>query len=95
VYKGIWQGTTEVALKQLTASESAALLNEIKLLKGLNHPNIVRYFGVYKSPEGNMFVMMEFMSQGDVGTLLRMNKDTYQLVDLLSMYVAALHHITF
>jgi serine/threonine protein kinase len=95
VYKGIWQGTTEVALKQLTASESAALLNEIKLLKGLNHPNIVRYFGVYKSPEGNMFVMMEFMSQGDVGTLLRMNKDTYQLVDLLSMYVVALHHITF
>jgi serine/threonine protein kinase len=95
VYKGIWQGTTEVALKQLTASESAALLNEIKLLKGLNHPNIVRYFGVYKSPEGNMFVMMEFMSQGDVSTLLRMNQDTYQLVDLLSMYVNALHHITF
>jgi serine/threonine protein kinase len=86
VYKGIWQGTTEVALKQLTTSESAALLNEIKLLKGLNHPNIVRYYGVYKSPE-NTFVMMEFMAQGDVGTLLRMNKNTYQLVDLLSMYV--------
>jgi serine/threonine protein kinase len=85
VYKGIWQGTTEVALKQLTASESAALLNEIKLLKGLNHPNIVRYFGVYKSPENEMFVMMEFMAQGDVGTLLRKNKDDYQLADLLSM----------
>jgi serine/threonine protein kinase len=85
VYKGTWQGTTEVALKQLTTSESAALLNEIHLLKGLNHPNIVRYFGVYKSPENNMFVMMEFMAQGDVSSLLRTNKDTYHLVDLLSM----------
>jgi serine/threonine protein kinase len=85
VYKGIWQETTEVALKQLTTSESAALLNEIKLLKGLNHPNIVRYFGVYKSPEGNMFVMMEYMAQGDVSTLLRINRKTYHLVDLLSM----------
>jgi serine/threonine protein kinase len=87
VYKGIWQGTTEVALKQLTASESTALLNEIKLLKGLNHPNIVRYFGVYKSPENVSFVMMEFMAQGDVSTLLRMNKNNYQLADLLSMFV--------
>jgi serine/threonine protein kinase len=85
VYKGVWQGTTEVALKQLTASESAALLNEIKLLKGLNHPNIVRYFGVYKSPDADTFVMMEFMAQGDVGTLLRTNKDSYHLADLLSM----------
>jgi serine/threonine protein kinase len=84
VYKGIWQGATEVALKQLSTSESDAL-NEIKLLKELNHPNIVRYFGVYKSPEDNMFVMMEFMALGDVSTLLRTNKDTYHLVDLLSM----------
>jgi serine/threonine protein kinase len=84
VYKGAWQGTTEVALKQLSTSESASLLNEIKLLKELNHPNIVRYYGVYKSPQ-SMFVMMEFMAQGDVSTLLRMNKSTYKLVDLLSM----------
>jgi serine/threonine protein kinase len=84
VYKGIWQGTTEVALKQLSASESTSLLNEIKLLKGLNHPNIVRYFGVYKSPK-NMFVMMEYMAQGDVSTLLRINKTAYKLLDLLSM----------
>jgi serine/threonine protein kinase len=73
-----------VALKQLKTSESAAILNEIKLLKGLNHPNIVRYFGVYKSSE-DMFVMMEYMAQGDVSTLLRINKNTYHLVDLLSM----------
>jgi serine/threonine protein kinase len=86
VYKGIWQGA-EVALKQLSTSESAAVVNEIKLLKTLNHPNIVRYFGVYKSPENNLFVMMEFMAQGDVSTLLRKSKNSYNLVDLLSMYV--------
>jgi serine/threonine protein kinase len=85
VYKGTWQGLTEVALKQLTNSESTALLNEIKLLKDLNHPNIVRYFGVYKSPENTTFVVMEFMSQGDVSTLLQINKDTYRVADLLSM----------
>jgi serine/threonine protein kinase len=85
VYKGTWQGTTDVALKQLSTSESDSLLNEIKLLKGLNHPNIVRYFGVYKSPENKLFVMMEFMAQGDVSTLLRINKRTYHLGDLLSM----------
>jgi serine/threonine protein kinase len=85
VYKGTWQGLTEVALKQLTNSESTALLNEINLLKDLNHPNIVRYFGVYKSPENNTFVVMEFMLQGDVSTLLQTNKDTYRVADLLSM----------
>jgi serine/threonine protein kinase len=93
VYKGIWQGITEVALKQLTTSESEALLNEIKLLKEFNHPNIVRYFGVYKSPK-NMFVMMEYMAQGDVSTLLQNNKQTYQIIDLLSMYATILYYLS-
>jgi serine/threonine protein kinase len=43
VYRGIWHGTTETALKKLKNSrDSAKFEREAKLLQSLRHPNIVQ-----------------------------------------------------
>ena len=43
VYRGIWRGTTPVALKSLLDDRDVEeFLNEASVLKSLNHPNIVK-----------------------------------------------------
>lgn len=47
VWKGTWQGKA-VALKQLGDGEIEGLGKEGENLKKLNHPNIVKFWGIYK-----------------------------------------------
>lgn len=51
VYRGTWQGSTDVALKKLKDSEHLQdFLREATALLSLNHPNIVRFLGLYSGP---------------------------------------------
>ncbi|KAI9237137.1 MAG: hypothetical protein BYD32DRAFT_443559 [Podila humilis] len=60
-FGSVWRGlnldtATTVAVKQINLSdiptaELANIMMEIDLLKNLNHPNIVKYFGFEKSPQ--------------------------------------------
>ena len=48
VFLGTW-ANTKVALKQLkNAQDSTQINKEIDVLKTLNHPHIVKMFGIYK-----------------------------------------------
>jgi Protein kinase domain len=49
VHRGSWQGTTDVALKKLKGGplELKEFATEAKTLQKLDHPRIVRFFGVY------------------------------------------------
>jgi len=52
VYKGMNQtgsfvAIKEVALNNITKEQIAPIQKEINLLKKLNHPNIVKYIGIF------------------------------------------------
>jgi Protein tyrosine and serine/threonine kinase len=49
VHRGTWQGTTDVALKKLKGgpAELREFATEARTLQKLDHPRVVRFFGVY------------------------------------------------
>jgi len=70
VYQGLWN-TTRVALKQLIdTNHIAEFAIEAELLRKCNHPNVVRFFGVYFE-ENKPYIVMEYMNHGDVLSLLK------------------------
>jgi len=86
VYHGKWNGTTDVALKQLKANEHfKEFIQEAAMLQSLNHPNIVRFFGIHTTPNGAHFLVMEYMRKGSLDKVLRAEKKQIFLADLLSM----------
>ncbi|PRP88802.1 tyrosine-protein kinase Fer isoform b [Planoprotostelium fungivorum] len=102
VYRGTWNGTT-VALKTIKKEgndvDGRKWRDEIALLHDLNHPNIVRQYGIYAT-ELNMFMVrdissfklkrvqvVEFAENGAVDVFLRKrsNADRLSNYDLLRM----------
>lgn len=85
VYLGIWQGTTQVALKSV--DNTLDLFQEMMMLKSLNHPNIIRYLGVYKDPSETASIVTEFLSFGSLSSYLRRETSNLKTEDLLAMYL--------
>jgi hypothetical protein len=73
VHKGIWNKTTPVALKSLHTeskdpknSEIESFKSEAAVLMSLNHPNVLRFLGLYQSPEKKMYIVTEYMEKGSL-----------------------------
>eukprot|EP01114_Cavostelium_apophysatum_P020495 TRINITY_DN6886_c0_g1_i1.p1 TRINITY_DN6886_c0_g1~~TRINITY_DN6886_c0_g1_i1.p1 ORF type:complete len:871 (-),score=113.10 TRINITY_DN6886_c0_g1_i1:55-2667(-) len=64
VHLGIWNGT-KVAMKQ-TTGDLKEILQESQLLFSLRHPNVVNMLGTYSAPNGDFFMVMEFIPTGDL-----------------------------
>ena len=47
--------------------------NETKILSDLNSPMIVKYYKTFKE-DGALFIVMEYMDNGDLGGILKANK---------------------
>lgn len=45
--------------------------NEIKILSMLNHPNIIKLYGVF-SDDDNIYMIMEYIEGGELFTELKM-----------------------
>jgi len=58
VYKGRWKGVDNVAIKKLEKAHLDELLSESHLITTLNHPNVVRLYGVCDE-EGEECMVME------------------------------------
>jgi serine/threonine protein kinase len=50
--------TTKVALKRLKSADAKAFLNEIEVLSQLSHPNVVRFYGIYRDEHKKKFMGM-------------------------------------
>ena len=55
------------------------------MLKKLDHPNIVKYLGVYCENETELYLVCEFLSGGNLGDLVKYKKDVLRISDLLNM----------
>lgn len=78
VYKGLLSTGQFVAVKHLELppdinpeknSHFQSFIKEIELLKGLDHPNIVRYMGSMVE-NNNVYVFLEFVSGGSIASII-------------------------
>eukprot|EP00056_Hartaetosiga_gracilis_P016428 m.5000 g.5000 ORF g.5000 m.5000 type:complete len:591 (-) comp4094_c0_seq2:163-1935(-) len=85
VYKGDYQGTI-VAVKTIKedSMETDEFMKEAHVMKKLIHPNLVKLIGVCSS-ELPMYIVQEFVPQGDLLTYLRRRKKNIDLVAQLYM----------
>jgi len=85
VRTGLWNGTTEVALKYLNDPEKMKeFASEVNLLKKLKHPNIVQFYGCFIE-NAKYMIVMEWMPNGSLQDYLEKHKEDLNEVDLLKM----------
>lgn len=70
-----WSTGETVAIKQVRLSdmprtELNVIMQEIDLLKNLNHPNIVKYHGFVKSPD-SLYIILEYCEQGSLHSICK------------------------
>lgn len=73
--------TLKKIFPELSAVNSPSLtlfLQEIQLMSRLEHPNIVEFIGVTWTTISDIAMVLEFVPNGDLGTLLRIDKDREQ-----------------
>jgi len=80
VLKGIWMKSNQVAIKMMNLSqfmdqkEKEEFIKEFQLTCDLKHPNIVKTFGISVNNKGEIAIVMEFISGGDLSKTIR-NKE--------------------
>jgi serine/threonine protein kinase len=92
VFKGTWNGTTDVALKSFKKEGmQTEFEEEIKLLFKLNHPNIVRAIGTFMDVTGRFYLVLEYCPHGSLDAFLHINGNELTLKDryLMSLQFAA------
>eukprot|EP01117_Protostelium_nocturnum_P006519 TRINITY_DN234_c0_g1_i1.p1 TRINITY_DN234_c0_g1~~TRINITY_DN234_c0_g1_i1.p1 ORF type:complete len:1601 (+),score=596.97 TRINITY_DN234_c0_g1_i1:158-4960(+) len=98
VFKGIYLGTTEVALKKLSdGADTSEFEQEADMLQRLQHPNVTQFLGIwitYPNPtaatpaergEPEQYMVIEFMSKGSLLSVLRDVTDRPTVDGILSM----------
>lgn len=89
VYHGTWNGTTTVALKKLkNKSMLEAFTREATMLQTVNHPNVVRFLGIYTDTDREQYIVTKYLSKGSLDVVVMKQKNKLTVVDLLVMYVS-------
>ena len=95
VFVGLWNNTTQVACKRARGRASCDdLENEVAVLKELNHPHVVRFYGLFRDHPGNdIYLITEYVEQGSLDIFLGLasTRETLQTEGLIwrSLSVAA------
>jgi len=84
VYRGTWNGL-DVALKTLQVADVKQFLQEMNLMKRMNHGNIVRFYGVSAPINSIQYIVTEFCEGGDLRNVLIENSDGISVSELTSM----------
>ncbi|KAK9823005.1 hypothetical protein WJX81_005420 [Elliptochloris bilobata] len=93
VFKGMDTRTGDcVAIKQLSLGgmsqdNLAGIMGEIDLLKNLNHPNIVKYVGSFKT-RTHLYIILEFMENGALSSVIKPSKFGAFPESLAAVYIA-------
>jgi len=84
VYLGELRGVP-VALKLLRNLNSRILSQEISLLTKFDHPNVVKFLGVFASADKMAYIVMEYMNKGALNSLLETQRNEISISHLLEM----------
>lgn len=93
MFKGMDTRTGDcVAIKQLSLGgisqdNLAGIMGEIDLLKNLNHPNIVKYVGSFKT-RTHLYIILEFMENGALSSVIKPSKFGAFPESLAAVYIA-------
>eukprot|EP01121_Diplochlamys_sp_Union-15-3_P006024 TRINITY_DN1644_c0_g1_i10.p1 TRINITY_DN1644_c0_g1~~TRINITY_DN1644_c0_g1_i10.p1 ORF type:complete len:173 (+),score=18.36 TRINITY_DN1644_c0_g1_i10:336-854(+) len=82
VYFALWNESTEVAIKRIIAPADfldaltlQEFQTEISTLRQLRHPHIVQYMGASRSPEGDIYLVTEYIPNGSLADKLEEQQD--------------------
>ena len=86
VWQGIWNGTTEVAVKELKPGIISAteFSQEAALIKQIRHPRVVQVYGVCTQEEP-IYIITELMKYGSLLKYLRGDRRSLKLPQLIDM----------
>lgn len=93
VFKGMDTSTGDVvAIKQIGLSGVSqanlqGVMGEIDLLKTLNHNNIVKYIGSFKT-RNHLYIILEFMENGALSSVIKPNRFGVFPETLVAIYIA-------
>jgi serine/threonine protein kinase len=99
ILKGVLKGTIHVAIKYAKyAQAERTLLNEIEIMKEIDHKNIVRLMGTCISYPVNVFVCMESMANCSLKNLVLSQSatcpiDKYNLMKVTQQLCAAMSYL--
>eukprot|EP01117_Protostelium_nocturnum_P019848 TRINITY_DN8700_c0_g1_i3.p1 TRINITY_DN8700_c0_g1~~TRINITY_DN8700_c0_g1_i3.p1 ORF type:complete len:963 (-),score=322.25 TRINITY_DN8700_c0_g1_i3:51-2939(-) len=72
VFKAIYNGHTDVAVKKLNKdADRKQFMREANITRNLHHPNICQYIGLFEDSEGQICMILEYMSEGDLLSYLQ------------------------
>ena len=67
----------EIHYIKMSEREKQQLTQEVNILSGLKHPNIVRYYSrEIAKEEGMVYLYMEYCHNGDLGSVIKHCKKT-------------------
>jgi len=67
----------EIHYLKMSEREKQQLTQEVNILAGLRHPNIVRYYSrEIAKDEGMVYLYMEYCHNGDLGSVIKHCKKT-------------------
>lgn len=93
VFKGMDTSTGDVvAIKQIglggvSQANLQGVMGEIDLLKTLNHNNIVKYIGSFKS-RNHLYIILEFMENGALSSVIKPTRFGVFPETLVAIYIA-------
>jgi len=70
---GIWENQ-EIAMKSIGSNKIRRLIKESNTLRSLQHPNVIRFYGIFKDDKEEYYLCIEFVSGGSLDDYLKKNK---------------------
>ncbi|CAL9120902.1 unnamed protein product [Musa textilis] len=93
VYKGLdlengdFVAIKQVSLENIPQEDLSIIMQEIDLLKNLNHKNIVKYLGSIKT-KTHLHIILEYVENGSLANIIKPNKFGPFPESLVAVYIA-------
>jgi len=87
----------QIDISNMSEKEKKETYNEAKVLKSMNHPNIVHFREVYKTKRGKLCIVMDFADGGDLSAKIKAQHGRYfseaQILDWFTQICLGLKHV--